>query len=58
MATVAAALEQLATWRARGTRASEQIVQQGILVLENGGLKKMGDDGPYFMPCPCFSLHG
>jgi len=57
---VAAALERLATWRARGTRESEQIVRHGIEVLESGGLRKMGDEGtrlsqnlPYF---PIFVL--
>jgi ER membrane protein complex subunit 2 len=45
MAAVAAALEQLATWRTRGTRASEQVVQNGRVVLESGALEKMGDDG-------------
>ena len=47
-----AALEQLATWRARGTRASEQVVQKGTVVLESGGLEKMGDDGTSYYACP------
>lgn len=57
----AVALEQLATWRVRGTRASEQVVQQGIIVLENDGLKKIGDDGvseASASTCLVFSLHG
>ncbi|GJJ14713.1 hypothetical protein Clacol_008980 [Clathrus columnatus] len=42
-------IEKLATWRARGTRVSEQIVQQGVMMLENGGLRKMGDEAWSFL---------
>ncbi|KAF8513203.1 hypothetical protein JB92DRAFT_2924738 [Gautieria morchelliformis] len=45
----ATALEKLATWRVRGTRASEQVVEQGIIVLEQGALKRMGDDAWAFL---------
>jgi len=43
------ALEKLATWRARGTRASEQVVKHGITVLESGGFRRMGDDAWGFL---------
>ncbi|KAF8578835.1 TPR-like protein [Ramaria rubella] len=43
------AMEQLATWRVRGIRASEQVVEQGIVVLEHGKLKKMGDEAWSFL---------
>lgn len=47
-----AALERLAIGRARGTRASEQIVNDGLAVLRKGGLKKMGDEGIYSRRSP------
>ena len=43
--SLASALEQLAGWRARGTRASEEVVRKGMVVLAGGGLQKMGDEG-------------
>ncbi|KIJ43821.1 hypothetical protein M422DRAFT_75479 [Sphaerobolus stellatus SS14] len=46
---VATALERLATWRSRGTRASEQTVKHGLTVLEDGGLKKLGDEAWNFL---------
>jgi len=42
-------LEDLARWRTTGTRASEEVVEKGIIVLEKGGLKKMGDDAWSFL---------
>ncbi|KAF8523715.1 TPR-like protein [Hysterangium stoloniferum] len=45
----AVSTDQLASWRARGTRASEQTVKQGLIVLHSGGYKKMGNDAWSFL---------
>ncbi|KAH7883071.1 TPR-like protein [Phlebopus sp. FC_14] len=37
-------LEQLATYRSQGTRASQEIFEKGTSVLQKNGLKKMGDE--------------
>lgn len=48
------AIQKLATWRTRGTRASEQIVQEGVNILQNGGLTRMGDEGSQFFRATLF----
>lgn len=42
------ALEQLATYRTKNTRASQDVFRKGLLVLQKKGLNKLGDDGKSF----------
>jgi hypothetical protein len=46
------ALERLATYRANSTRASQDIFRNGLLVLQKGNFKKLGDDGKPFRSHP------
>jgi len=43
------ALEQLATYRTKNIRASQDVFRNGLLVLQKKGLKKLGDDGWTFL---------
>ena len=49
-AELANALSTLSTYRTRNTRASFDIVEKGIFILENDGLKQMGDEGQLAVP--------
>jgi len=38
-------LEQLAAYRTKNTRESQDAFRNGLLVLQKKGLNKLGDDG-------------
>jgi len=49
--SVHTALEELARFRAHHKRASQEVFEKGILVLQRNGHKKTGDEGlPYQSP--------
>jgi hypothetical protein len=43
--SVQSALDQLTTYRAQNTRASQDIFEKGALILQKNALHKMGDEG-------------
>jgi hypothetical protein len=42
---LATAIQRLADYRTKNTRASRQIFESGVVVLRNDALHKLGDDG-------------
>jgi len=42
------ALEQLAAYRTKNTRESQDVFRNGLVVLHKKGLNKLGDDGKSF----------
>jgi len=47
--SVQSALDQLTTYRAQNTRASQDIFEKGALILQKNALHKMGDEGWVFL---------
>lgn len=45
--SVAEYAQTLADYRANNVRASEDVLKKGIFILDNNGLRKLGDDGPF-----------
>ena len=41
--SLASALEQLVGWHVWGIHVLKEVVRKGVVVLEGGGLRKMGD---------------
>lgn len=54
--SVHAALEELGRFRAHHKRASQEVFEKGILVLQRNGHKKTGDEGLSYQS-PSRSIH-
>jgi hypothetical protein len=46
---LASALQRLANYRTKNSRASREIFQSGVVVFRNDALRKLGDDSWQFL---------
>ena len=49
MSNLAIALQKLADYRIKHSRASEQILKEGLPILEKQSWKKLGDEGLFIL---------
>lgn len=49
--SVAASLQKLANFRIHNTRASQETLNEGSVILKSGGAGKLGDDGTFSRKC-------
>jgi hypothetical protein len=46
---LASALQRLANYRTKNSRASREIFESGVVVFRNDALHKLGDDSAFFL---------